>query len=358
MKIISSFKNDTSSEKPEAGSYEWWYFDAISDDKSLSFVVIFYEGNPFSGRYIDAQKAGKNGSLNRAAGYPALSISVYKNGKTVYYGFEEFKREHADYRENEVYGKAGKSSFSGTINQNKMIYHLDLNQQLPGGDSIVAQLTFSSDYAFADFPAEDRSGSQKHTWNLVQPVAAVEGEIEISRESTQKLKFSGSGYHDHNLGMEPMKSSFENWYWGRFHFHDHTLVYYIMNLHNSMEQRAWIIDENFGVTPLDEEINLIDFGYNVFGLKSARQIEIRGAGREIYIQQAGIVDDGPFYQRFLSRAVMHHDDQVTQAHGFTEFIVPKRIYSKIFRPLVNMRISYPGKSHWVQNNPALYRLTW
>jgi carotenoid 1,2-hydratase len=358
MKIISSFKDDTSSEKPAAGSYEWWYFDAISDDKSLSFVIIFYEGNPFSERYIDAQKAERNGVLNRAESYPALSISVYKYGKPVYYGFEEFKKGDADYRVNEVYGKAGKSFFSGKKTQNKMIYHLDLNQLLPGGDSIVAQLTFSSDYAFADFPADDQSDSKRHTWNLVQPVAEVEGKIEISSESTKKVNFRGSGYHDHNLGMEPMKNSFENWYWGRFHFHNFTLVYYIMNMQNSVLKKAWIINEYSKITSLQDEINLIDFGYNVFGLKSARQIEIKGERKEIYIQQAGIVDNGPFYQRFLSRAVMHNDEDITQAHGITEYIEPKRIYRKIFRPLVNMRISYPDKSNWVQNSPVLYRWTW
>jgi carotenoid 1,2-hydratase len=31
---------------------------------------------------------------------------------------------------------------------------------------------------------------------------------------------------------------------------------------------------------------------------------------------------------------------------------------KIFWPLVNMRIQYPGKTHWVQKSPRLYRWTW
>ncbi|WP_322570634.1 hypothetical protein [Rhodohalobacter sp.] len=49
----------------------------------------------------------------------------------------------------------------------------------------------------------------------------------------QDITFSGIGYHDHNIGQEPMKESFRDWYWGRYHFEEFTLVYYLMQKHES-----------------------------------------------------------------------------------------------------------------------------
>ncbi|MGF1669063.1 MAG: hypothetical protein ACFCU6_01340 [Balneolaceae bacterium] len=359
MKIISNLPADKRTIKTNPGSYEWWYFDAISNDNSLSFAIIFYEGNPFSGNYIKGQKSDHSEFSNRAEYYPALSISIYQYGKPVYYGFVEHKREDAHFESESIKGKVGDSSFSGTVSGSELIYNIELNQKLPGGDFIRASLKFSSENNFPIFPEQNiQNRESTHVWNMVQPRAGVTGKIEIDVKEKKEFIFDGTGYHDHNLGMEPMKNSFKNWYWGRFHFHDRTLIYYIMNKQGNEINNAWIIDDEFNVLPVNKKIILNDKGYNVFGLRSARQIELTGSNHEIYIQQAGIVDDGPFYQRFLSRAVMHVNNDILQTQGISEFIAPERIYSKLFRPIVNMRISYPDNSHWLQKKPKLFRMTW
>jgi carotenoid 1,2-hydratase len=112
------------------------------------------------------------------------------------------------------------------------------------------------------------------------------------------------------------------------------------------------------VTEFNGKFELSDTGLNLFGLKSARKIEMEAGNNGFLIQQESLLDDGPFYQRFASRLMINLDGELHQAKGISEYICPERIYVKLFRPLVNMRIQYPGKTHWVQKSPRLYRWTW
>jgi len=155
-----------------------------------------------------------------------------------------------------------------------------------------------------------------------------------------------------------MKESFRDWYWGRFHFSGYSLIYYLMNEESGRSDCAWLIDSENRVTEFNGKFELSDTGLNLFGLKSARKIEMEAGNNGFLIQQESLLDDGPFYQRFASRLMINLDGELHQAKGISEYICPERIYVKLFRPLVNMRIQYPGKTHWVQKSPRLYRWTW
>ena len=353
MKIIANYSKDTQTEKPTPSSYEWWYFDAQSVD-GYKIVVIFYEGNPFSKRYIRSIEKGENRS---AAHYPAISISVYQNEKPIYYSFREVEPEFAEFSNEIPFGKIEECLFEGQNHQARIEYSLDLKQQLPNGDSINAQLLFSSDIqSVPNFPT-DPNVSDAHVWNLVLPSCYVQGEIKIDGYQKKKIEFKGLGYHDHNTGFEPLKDSFEEWYWGRYHLKDLTLVYYLMNRGNSWEYKAWLIHKN-GTVRNCRNFAISNYGLSFFGLKTGRVIEGSVDDSEIFVQLDQILDNGPFYQRFGGRMLLKSEGKVKEAKGISEYIKPSRIHQKLFRPLVNMRIIYPGKIHWVQRSPHLYRWTW
>jgi|AntRauTorckE6833_2_1112554.scaffolds.fasta_scaffold03321_1 carotenoid 1,2-hydratase len=359
MQIFSNPDRDISTPKPTPGSYEWWYFDAISVDNQYSLVIIFYEGNPFSRRYIDAIERKENDS---AGSYPAISISVYKHGEPIFYSFEEILPEDAEFSGATPYGRIKQNEFRRASTGPLLnTYRLELNQTMPNGDSLKGELTFESRNDGPFSHASDENGEESkflHQWNLIQPSAAVSGDLMIDGLHQESITFKGTGYHDHNTGMEPMKESFRDWYWGRFHFSSYTLVYYLMNEDHRRSDCAWLIDSENSVTELNGEFKLSDIGLNLFGLKSARKIEMATADSSFLIQQESTFDDGPFYQRFDSRLIVKLDGELHQARGISEYICPERIYMKIFWPLVNMRIQYPGKTHWVQKSPRLYRWTW
>jgi carotenoid 1,2-hydratase len=354
MNILSDFSKDTQTNKPIPGSYEWWYFDGISEG-GQSFVIIFYEGNPFSKRYIRSLN-NKNGQF--ASQFPAISISVYKNSKPIFYCFEETIPSESSFSPNQPQGNVGDNFFKGTKSGDKLEYEISLNQRLPGGDNISGKLSFQSKPFNHKFKQSGRSAeSMNHSWNLVQPKCAIEGELSISGYRSAGIKISGTGYHDHNFGSEPMKDTFDEWYWGRYHFTDSTLIYYIMREKGVWEKKAWLIDDNGAVYPANT-IELKETGLSFFGLKTARVIEFKGDGFRAMLQKQAMIDSGPFYQRFSGRLILQKGDQIKHSNGISEYIYPSRIYNKLFWPLVDMRIKYPGNPHWVQKIPLLYRWTW
>jgi len=358
MEILSDSNEDICTDKPNPGSYEWWYFDAISLDGEYSLVAIFYHGNPFSRRYADALAGGR---LDTAEFYPAISLSLYRKNEPIFYSFEEVLPDEATFSSVKPEGRVKKNRFVREESGTRLVYRLKLDQQLPGGDRLDGELTFSSSgklYGEELFKKESEPEEEKHRWNLVQPSSDVKGVIRLRGYEDREIEFSGFGYHDHNAGMEPMKQSFTDWYWGRFHFSGHTFVYYLMNENKEQNHRAWLFDADQGATELSGAIELDDMGLNFFGIRSARKISGRSDGVEFLIQKTDVIDDGPFYQRFKSRLMLNLDGKIHQAVGISEYIHPGRISLKVFRPLVNMRIQYPGDPHWVQKNPRLYRWTW
>ncbi|TVQ14102.1 MAG: hypothetical protein EA364_04775 [Balneolaceae bacterium] len=365
MIITSNYKNDYPRDKESSGSYEWWYFDFFDRANALHFVVIFYDGCPFSPGYIDNWENTSTRPAAKAADHPAVSISVYENGKPVFYYLTEYDKSDFSWNEQQKKLKIGGSGFQIGHEGDKLVYLIELNEELPGGDSIKGLLRFRGCHTPDNlFRIPEPAGRQAHEWNMTLPGAETTGEIEIMSRLHTAKKFSvnGRGYHDHNLGLEPMKMEFKNWYWGRIHMNSGTLVYYIMNRKNSTDNRAWFISsDNSGVEYFFDEVRLEDFRSNLFLLPSARKIILKGKNAEATIQMSEVVDSGPFYYRFICDAILKSDDipMLESARGISEFIHPARIHSKFFRPLVNMRYLCKGKKpHWVQKNPSLYRWTW
>lgn len=355
MNISTKLENEQfDPDKPPQG-YEWWYFDAISLDKKWSLVVIFFQGNPFSPEYI---KAGEDAEPED---FPAISISVYKKGRPEYYSFIEYQEGRFNWDEEDNSCSIGSNFFKRSTEGGKVQYDLLLAQTLDSGHSINAKLKFSSPGILNDMIAHE-SIDEKHFWNLIQPQAQVNGSISIRGKSNDfNVLFSGTGYHDHNTGHEPMKDSFEDWYWGRFHFKDSTLIYYAMNgLDGARQHKAWLISEDSGEL-LDSfsKISLDYFEKNWFGLNSARKLELKSSKTEVTIQLSSVIDSGPFYQRFLSDAVMCYNGSTLASTGISEYIKPAQIYEEKYWWMVQMRLRFlNNKPHWVQRSKMFYEWTW
>jgi len=360
MQIYSNPQRDVRSDKRQSGGYEWWYFDATSDEGRYSFVVIFYEGNPFSTRYNARLLDGDNPMPSE---HPAISITIYEYDEPIYYSFTEFQPERCLFSEEQPDVKVGSHHMEGKLGEGNLVYLLKLDEELPNGDEIKAELTFKSPATEALFDSNGNT-SNGHRWNLVQPRARVTGDISIRAENERaiEIQFKGTGYHDHNTGQEPMRNEFTDWYWGRFHFDFGTLVYYVMNRQQTEQHQAWLIDSaNSRIIERFDEIDSADKGLTLFGLRTARKIGLRSARAEVQVQQRVLLDNGPFYQRYLSDAYLQIPDRdlVESAKGISEYIHPDRIYAKIFWPFVDMRIRYKAeKPHWVQRSKTLYRWTW
>lgn len=363
MKIISDPARDSVTPSKPAGGYEWWYFDAIDPISGYAIIVIFYEGNPFSNRYIRALSGNEKSSPHTPDNFPAVSISVYKYNKPVYYSFTEYPKEEAGFSIEKAAGRAGEHRFKQDLSSDELCYSIKLEEELASGDRIGGTLRFSSSQKVIDLFKAEKSEEDSHTWNLIQPHCKVNGHLQLHLENKLQhdIQFEGAGYHDHNTGQEPMKDEFDDWYWGRFHFEEQTLIYYVMNRQAGPQYRAWLIaHEDHSIDETFTNIELTDRSRSLFGLRSARKIHLSEGDAEILIQQNKLLDNGPFYQRYLSDAFLRTEgNEIQKAAGITEYIRPDRIYQKLFWPFVDMRIRYEREeAHWVQKSPMLYRWTW
>ena len=356
MNISTDHLDENPFPNKPSGGYEWWYFDALSEDRNWFFVIIFYQGNPFSPEYI-RNIENKSSCPDE---FPAVSISIYNRNKTEFYSFVEYSADEFNWNTNSDSCSVGPHSFSKSENDSKLVYSIVLNDVLPSGHSIKAELEFNSSI-ITEPTIDSKNPNEHHFWNLIQPKAEVSGTIEIKGKSGfQNIEFTGYGYHDHNVGLEPMKEDFKDWYWGRYHLENSTLIYYVMNRLNEKQHKAWLIsNENGEIIDEFSSVEIEGFLRNMFGLRSARKISLKSGESEVTVQAALPLDDGPFYQRFLGRAIMHKDGKVLVAEGISEYIYPENIYSKKFWPAVKMRLRFADqKPHWVQRFKMFYEWTW
>jgi len=360
MNITSNFEFDLPTPKPEPGSYEWWYFDAIDATGIWQLVVIFYEGCPFSPLYNNEWASNNNAAL--ASKHPAISISVYKKGKPVFYSMSEYPeiQSRFDISQNnqQVNIQIGDNELILTKDGEHLSHELQINELLPSGDALSGVVIFQSDYNTHLFPLMKQEGS--HFWNLTQPRAKVHVNLELNtgNGSHESLNWIGNGYHDHNLGCEPMMNTFTDWYWGRAHFKNHTLIYYLMKKHEILDFKGWLLDDKQSIIDIFQSGRLNGKISNVFMLDCAETLSLKGKKAKVEINQRQLLDSGPFYYRFKSDFELHLNGWKESCEGISEYIYPSRIHQKRYWPLVHMRYRYVQNPHWVQKSSLLYPLTW
>lgn len=361
MKMTADMRRDGRTGDKSPGGYEWWYFDAMDTAGDLRLVVIFYEGNPFSRRYMEAQERGGA----RPEHYPAVSISLYEGGETLYYSFTEHLPADARFAEADATLQVGGHRVEAGREDPR--YRLLLSEKLPSGDALEGELEFRGPAPAPGLFGKTGNGGREHAWNLAMPRARVQGSLALrgALRGERRVAFEGLGYHDHNTGAEPMREEFREWHWGRYHFEAGTLVFYAMDdgaRGGEAAERAWLISPDGGrVAARFGRVRLEDRQRTLFGLHTARRMVLEGGEVHCTVQHEKVLDSGPFYQRYASRAFLRLPGQsaVEAQPGIAEYLCPSRIHRRLFWPLVDMRIRYLAEgSHWVQRSPRLYRWTW
>jgi carotenoid 1,2-hydratase len=215
--FASSLQDDVWHAQTDAKSYEWWYFDALSDDGRDAVVVIFFDNFIFSPRYNSKK-------LNEKV--PAVAFFYYRNGKPVYRVIKEFASDEFQSSRTEPFVQIGDCSLKFDSAPYGKGYLIEIKTNFQPNKSLDLKLEWlliESDFA------ESSTGENSHNWNLVAPRADVTGHINITSEKGKvfdAIHFRGSGYHDHNLDRRYLPTTVENWQWGRAHFADATAVFY------------------------------------------------------------------------------------------------------------------------------------
>jgi carotenoid 1,2-hydratase len=195
--------------KVAPNGYAWWYVDAISDDGAYALTIIAFIGSVFSPYYKWARRSGAVDPLNHCA----INIALYGRKHQRWAMTERSKRfVHRDTARFEV-GPSAMRWEDGALIVDIHELGAPIPRRVHGQVRVRPHTLFNEGFAL------DESG--RHRWRPIAPVAHVEVEM-----NHPNLRWSGSGYFDHNTGDEPLEDAFISWDWSRTHSGDCALIHY------------------------------------------------------------------------------------------------------------------------------------
>lgn len=343
---------------PDRGeqAYEWWYFDALSDDGRDAVVVIFFDNFIFSPRYnktcasfpSETSETSKTSETSETERFPAIAFFYYRDGRPVYRCINEFDPDEFSASSEEPRCRVGDSEFFIGKAPYGPGYAVKVRGVLRGGRRISADfewIAIESDLKLG----ENQSGSEVlHNWNLAVPRADVSGKISVESRSGSTLEsidFRGTGYHDHNYDSRWLPDAVSEWQWGRAHFNDTTAVYYDY-VGQSGERITRLITSQDG-TACCEEATVIEKSSkrDVFGLSYPHSLTFETPqGTLLTVSNNSPADSSFFYLRHINDALITLPDGSNQkGMAMSERLAPHALRYRWLDWLIDMRIGRDGK---------------
>ncbi len=322
------------------GGFTWFYVDLI-DEQGRGATVIWSWGLPFLPGYARAARVGRPElPIDR----PSVNIVVYGDGRERFYLLSELPRAECQWRADGRSWCLGDSSFtwvdspgSGGVAPTRAL-EATLDLALPTGGRVTGELRLSGPLRRDCFsgPPTPAGPDCTHTWTPM--VAASRGSLDLHTPGGD-LRIEGRAYHDRNSAARPLHDlGIHSWWWGRLALPGRDLVFYHLT------------PNELGAAPRDLVVELAADG-------SSRTLEtplepgrIRRSswglrwpatatfpdpdGRPVQVEVSSVLDNGPFYQRYLLRGRCGADE----GYGVGENVVPDRVDSDLLRPLVRMRV--------------------
>ena len=345
----------------EPGAYEWWYFDAISDDKRDALVIIFLGNFTFSPRYNRA--AAELQPTDRPVRFPALAVCLYRDGRPVFRAINEYTANEFTARTDHPVCHIGRSSFHLQKTSGALSYVVTLDEPIRRGRRMTATLEWkvtqgdfspgeSDDGKLSQPGTDNEARVPAHEWNMVAPRCCVSGKIAVSgRNNTliMQREFRGTGYHDHNRDRRWMASTIARWQWGRAHFDDETtVVFYYYRECDRVAPVIRVFTICRGARSIHKaQITEEEARRHYFGLRYPRRLRFDfGTGRTeetLRVRQGRMIDSSFFYLRFLSEMTLETGGgQTWSATGITEQLAPQSLRWRWLDWLTDMRIGRNG----------------
>lgn len=346
---------------PDApGAYEWWYFDALSDNGQWALVAIYFIGSPMS-PYYKASASG-SGAIPAAREWCGVFFALHekppRQSRWVEraYAYNLYKGGQWSDTNALPQVRIGGSEFSAASAANVGGVTWRVNLKEPG----LWRGEVRADLAFAQIPtrfpdAPPLTGDDTHTWVCAAPLCDMEGTVTVSHGET--ISFVGSGYHDHNFGRLPLQTT-DIWYWGRapLQCDDHktrqAVFYHLVNKPAPGEEYAeaettWLAFEeaeakNQPAPLVRENLPLLtDPTRNKFGLKHYDRVilahNVLGDNEQWRVAlrpEQGTFSEGPFYRRLPITVSAQQQTQGQTAwtgkgEGIAEVFRPSRMLGPI-----------------------------
>jgi carotenoid 1,2-hydratase len=213
----------------EAGGYEWWYVDAISDDGRHALTLIGFIGSVFSPYYAWANRKTPAPAEN----FCAFNIALYGPGAARWAMTE--RHAAALHRSADVL-QIGPSHlrWTGTQLAARIIERgAPLPRRVRGGFTLTPTALQPQSFAL------DAAGH--HRWRPIAPAARIEVAF-----TAPEVRWSGHAYFDTNAGDRPLAADFRRWDWSRT---GRRLLYDMQMKDGTARNLALAVGADGGLTP-------------------------------------------------------------------------------------------------------------
>ncbi|KAM5434274.1 hypothetical protein MferCBS31731_006768 [Microsporum ferrugineum] len=210
-------------------AYDWWYFDAVSDDRNTSLTVCFFTSSSVAFSFLVPNKGIL--PIYIWASFPNGTVStriVHARGAVI-----ETSRD----------GYAGiyhpiQMGWQGSADLTR--YHISFNDTTHG---IRGKFDIRS-VAPPHYPCGP--AARKVDMQICPHVgwanAVPDGNASVDMEiAGSRLQFHGSAYHDKNWGDAPFATTAKTWYWGRTRIGSYSVVwFYVLTPQQTEHVSAYI----------------------------------------------------------------------------------------------------------------------
>jgi len=339
------------------GGFAWWYADLVNDAGD-GMVLIAAHGLPFLPGYASAHRRD---NAPRAGDRPSLNLAVYRGGRRAFYLLHEFAPDEVTWEDDPAADRSvwrfGETTLTREIQDGQVALDIDINTPLPRDDRAVGQLRIhgplrkpATDEPRPTSEPGDDLAAWHHDWTPITTATQGSGWLEAGGE---RFAMSGRAYHDRNGSAEPLHAlGIRYWLWGRAPLPNGSeRIWYLVWPRGSGGAEPVAIGLEIGPdgsTRRWERLPIERRGgrRGWAGLRVPREVRLGENGEWLRIVHDRLVDDGPFYQRWLVQA----DAGGQAVTGIAEAVAPDRVDRWWHRPLVRMAVQHSDprrNSRWL-----------
>ncbi|MBA2379746.1 MAG: hypothetical protein H0V76_09255 [Blastocatellia bacterium] len=323
--FLSSVESEVWHSNKDPKAYEWWYFDALSDNGKEALVIVFLDNFIFSPRYNRADIGAT--STER---YPAVSFTYFENGQPKYRCLNEFSEDQFSAEEGSPGCRIAGNSFTFQKAEYGSGYFISVNLELSGGRKLEAHFEWLSIEAGLR-AGDDVTPDHGHRWNMVAPRSDVTGRITVTGRRggvTNVHHFRGTGYHDHKVDDRWLAKTVHDWHWGRVHYADSTAVFHrYRELGESKPETRLIVVKNGELRERSVEYEEQNYIRDKFGIRYPTRLRLISEDNiRLRVKPIKIIHSSFYFLRFLSEFTLTlRDGTPRRTTGISEFVAPKAL---------------------------------
>lgn len=305
---------------PEEVAFSWGYLDLI-DPRGDGVVLIWGYALPFLPGTLARERAGRP-EVPREA--PSVALSVYEAGRPTFYLLQ---------RQDPV-GSA--DPFLPRIELDALTLDLrdgvraEVHAPLPGGGRVEGVLELDGPPTRLQVPGW-ASGPSDHRW---APRRLGRARADL-RSGDWSFRMEGAGYHDGNVSRSGLDAlGIARWTWGRLPHPGGDRIFYLVERTDGRCQHTQLdVDPQGGCSVEEPAVQVLSQARGRWGLPHPRALRFEGT--EVRVRS--VVDDGPFYQRF----VVEGSVDGTPSVGVMEQVEVGRMDRGWTAPLTRMAVHDP-----------------